>query len=265
MSQVSAVNNTNHFLQTQNQKQQNETPQEDFLLLAGSKVSASDIYNQEIDLPLDRTGKYYRAEDVDNLFILINGVFTSVSEQAFRTDKSMKQVRGELEALKAEKQTTDAVLDRVKSQLETASNQRDRLQNQLMNSMPSDVYQTNIDLGRQQIDDLTEQLNSRNQEYSEMLQSTSEKMQSQTQAIEQLQAQVDQLEKQNQQLVAEKQDLSNQLTNAQQSASAGDKEGLQRDYDVLNYKYESLKTLSVARIDELTKQVESLSGHKPVE
>lgn len=45
---------------------------QDNLLLAGSKITFKDIYNREMDIPLVK-GKYYQAEKVDDVFILLNG------------------------------------------------------------------------------------------------------------------------------------------------------------------------------------------------
>lgn len=75
-------------------------PEQDLLNLAGSKVSFKDIYAREIDLPVIRN-KYYSMDDVDDLFILINGMFTSISEQAYRNNQTVINMRKENDQLTA--------------------------------------------------------------------------------------------------------------------------------------------------------------------
>lgn len=75
-------------------------PEQDLLNLAGSKVSFKDIYAREIDLPVIRN-KYYSMDDVDDLFILINGMFTSISEQAYRNNQTVINMRKENDQLNA--------------------------------------------------------------------------------------------------------------------------------------------------------------------
>ena len=70
------------------------TEEQDQLLAAGSKISFRDIYNQEIDIPLHK-GKFYLASDVDDLFILINGVLADVSKHAHRNSKALSASRAE--------------------------------------------------------------------------------------------------------------------------------------------------------------------------
>ena len=72
---------------------------QDNLLLAGSKITFKDIYNREMDIPLVK-GKYYRAEEVDDVFILLNGVLTDISEQAFRQNKQVTQLQEDLQELR---------------------------------------------------------------------------------------------------------------------------------------------------------------------
>lgn len=47
-------------------------------------------------------GKYYRADDVDNTFILMNGVLTDVSQQAFRKNKQMVELQEEVSRLRSD-------------------------------------------------------------------------------------------------------------------------------------------------------------------
>lgn len=74
---------------------------QDQLLLAGSKLTFADIYNKQMDIPPVK-GKYYRADDVDNTFILMNGVLTDVSQQAFRKNKQMVELQEEVGRLRSE-------------------------------------------------------------------------------------------------------------------------------------------------------------------
>lgn len=251
MAQVSAVNNNNHFLQSKaTQPTKQATEGEDFLLLAGSKLSAKEIYNQELDLPLDRSGKHYDAAEVDNLFVIINGVFTSISEQAYRTDKSLKQLRADLEVAKANLATSNAVQTQMEQQLNTVRAQRDELQRQVANSVPTESYQQNMDLSQQRVENLSKQLEDRNRDYSEMLQSTSDEMQQQADEIEELNAQITILRDQNEKLQAENNELQNRPSEVH-----GD---LQHEYDKLKYKYDSIQRMSASRIAELAEEVSQL-------
>lgn len=74
------------------------TPNQDMLNLAGSKVSFRDIYEREINLPVVRN-KYYMTSDVDDLFILINGMLTNISEQAYRNNNVLMDARKQNEEL----------------------------------------------------------------------------------------------------------------------------------------------------------------------
>lgn len=85
---------------------------QDQLLLAGSKITFSDIYNKEMDIPLVK-GRYYRADDVDNTFILLNGVLTDIGQQAFRKNKQMVELQEEVSQLRND-------LSAAQSQLEVA-------------------------------------------------------------------------------------------------------------------------------------------------
>ena len=72
---------------------------QDQLLLAGSKLTFSDIYAKEMKLPIVK-GRYYQADDVDDTFILLNGVFTDIGQQAFRKHKQMTLLQEETNELR---------------------------------------------------------------------------------------------------------------------------------------------------------------------
>lgn len=93
---------------------------QDQLLLAGSKITFTDIYNKEMDIPLVK-GKFYRADDVDNTFILLNGVLTDVSQQAFRKHKQMIDLQEEVANLRDE-------LARVETERASESDDSERVQ-----------------------------------------------------------------------------------------------------------------------------------------
>lgn len=106
---------------------------QDQLLLAGSKITFTDIYNKEMDIPLVK-GKFYRADDVDNTFILLNGVLTDVSQQAFRKHKQMIDLQEEVSNLRDElaRLETERALESDDSErVQTLWAQVDTLQNAL--------------------------------------------------------------------------------------------------------------------------------------
>lgn len=94
------------------------TAGQDQLLAAGSKISFRDIYNQEIDIPLYK-GKYYRAEDVDGVFVMINGVLMDVSKHAHRSSKALTLSREETQDTKSKLAETEEALGAAKKQNET--------------------------------------------------------------------------------------------------------------------------------------------------
>ena len=106
---------------------------QDQLLLAGSKITFTDIYNKEMDILLVK-GKFYRADDVDNTFILLNGVLTDVSQQAFRKHKQMIDLQEEVSNLRDElaRLETERALELDDSErVQTLWAQVDTLQNAL--------------------------------------------------------------------------------------------------------------------------------------
>lgn len=115
--------------------QGNITPDEltvaqDQLLSAGSKISFRDIYNQQIELPLYKK-KFYKADDVDATFILINGVLTDVSKHAHRTGKALAEARKE--AIDHQEIAEEAVshVERLSADNESLRNMVGHLQQQL--------------------------------------------------------------------------------------------------------------------------------------
>lgn len=94
------------------------TTGQDQLLAAGSKISFRDIYNQEIDIPLIK-GKYYRAEDVDSVFVMINGVLMDVSKHAHRNGKALTLSREETHDAKSKLAEVEKELGVVKKQNES--------------------------------------------------------------------------------------------------------------------------------------------------
>lgn len=89
---------------------------QDQLLLAGSKLTFTDIYEMEMKLPIIK-GKFYRADDVDNTFILLNGVLTDVSQQAFQQQRQWLSLQEEHQATKQQLQEAETVREDLQQQL----------------------------------------------------------------------------------------------------------------------------------------------------
>lgn len=70
------------------------TPQHDLLIAAGSNVSLRDVFDRQMDLQLIRR-KYYKAQDVDRLFILMNGILSNVSQHHHRMAQTVQTLRTE--------------------------------------------------------------------------------------------------------------------------------------------------------------------------
>lgn len=90
------------------------------LISSGSKLSAKEIYKRQIELPLYGLGnQYYKAEDVDNLFTIFNGVISSMSEETERTKKVNDDIRKELEISNTVNNDLAEQVVYLKSQMET--------------------------------------------------------------------------------------------------------------------------------------------------
>jgi hypothetical protein len=100
------------------------TESQDQLLSAGSKLSFTDIYNKEMSIPLVK-GKFYRAEDVDDTFILINGVLADIGQQTFSKSKQLVALQEEVSQLKSYEQQVEDMqshIDSLQAQLEKREN-----------------------------------------------------------------------------------------------------------------------------------------------
>lgn len=237
----------------------NITPQDlaqeqDMLLLAGSKVSFREIYAQEIDLPVFK-GKYYTAKDVDNLFVVLNGVLTSVSEQAFRNDKALSTAR---EALSSAEKDVESIKNKL-NESEVANNNMVQEISQLKQeiSQLKQEIATLDDISNKQasslndeklIQQLTQQLEDKSNDYTRLLESASSKMSEQATIIENLTDENENLKLQLQSVIDELQDLSNSTSDTE----------LQSEFNILQYKYENLKTLATKRIQELTYEMNTI-------
>ena len=77
----------------------NVTPNEllleqDQLLASNSKLSYRELYNKQKDLPLYRN-KFYKDKDVHQLFRIMNGILTSISEDSYGKSKMIEELRSE--------------------------------------------------------------------------------------------------------------------------------------------------------------------------
>lgn len=150
---------------------------QDQLLLAGSKITFTDIYNKEMEIPLVR-GKYYRADDVDNTFILLNGVLTDVSQQAFRKNKQMADLQEEITRLQDE-------LAQEKAEQAQRADDSERVQTLIA-----------------QVDQLQEALTKRENDLKTLAIASKKKITHQDQLIEQLNQEADEMGDLIEQLVA---------------------------------------------------------------
>ena len=142
---------------------------QDQLLLAGSKLTFSDIYAKEMKLPIVK-GRYYKADDVDDTFILLNGVLTDIGQQAFRKHKQttllqeeVNELRGrvaDLEAQLAAANDVTVYMDRIDGLQETlakresdlrklalASKQKINYQDHIISQLKSENAQLNVEMG----------------------------------------------------------------------------------------------------------------------
>lgn len=247
-------------VQNKNQNHPNLTPndlkpQQDMLLLAGSKVSFTEIYHQEIDLPMYKN-KYYKAEDVDNLFVLMNGIFTQVSEQAFRNDKALSEARESLSNSQAEVKKASDTIAQLKEQLAAVQAANNDMQTQLAEAVNKQVAMAQQSPPQQDMinQDLAKQLADKTDDYQRLLTSSSAKMNEQNATINEQNATINELQQINDNLNTQVQTLSSEVEKIKAEAAnqkGASETGLQSKYDMLSYKYENLKKLSAQRIQAL--------------
>lgn len=247
-------------VQNKNQNHPNLTPndlkpQQDMLLLAGSKVSFTEIYHQEIDLPMYKN-KYYKAEDVDNLFVLMNGIFTQVSEQAFRNDKALSEARESLSNSQAEVKKASDTIAQLKEQLTAVQAANNDMQTQLAEAVNKQVAMAQQPPSQQDMinQDLAKQLADKTDDYQRLLTSSSAKMNEQNATINEQNATINELQQINDNLNTQVQKLSSEVEKMKAEAANqkdASETGLQSKYDMLSYKYENLKKLSAQRIQAL--------------
>ena len=155
---------------------------QDQLLLAGSKLTFSDIYAKEMKLPIVK-GRYYKADDVDDTFILLNGVLTDIGQQAFRKHKQttllqeeVNELRGrvaDLEAQLAAANDVTVYIDRIDGLQETLAKRESDLRKLALASKQKINYQDHI---ISQLKSENAQLNVENDEMGNLLEGLADKI-----------------------------------------------------------------------------------------
>jgi len=155
---------------------------QDQLLLAGSKLTFSDIYTKEMKLPIVK-GRYYKADDVDDTFILLNGVLTDIGQQAFRKHKQttllqeeVNELRGrvaDLEAQLAAANDVTVYMDRIDGLQETLAKRESDLRKLALASKQKINYQDHI---ISQLKSENAQLNVENDEMGNLLEGLADKI-----------------------------------------------------------------------------------------
>lgn len=155
---------------------------QDQLLLAGSKLTFSDIYAKEMKLPIVK-GRYYKADDVDDTFILLNGVLTDIGQQAFRKHKQttllqeeVNELRGrvaDLEAQLAAANDVTVYMDRIDGLQATLEKREADLRKLALASKQKINYQDHI---ISQLKSENAQLNVENDEMGDLLEGLADKI-----------------------------------------------------------------------------------------
>ena len=243
---ITPAQNQNHRNLTPNDL----TPEQDMLLLAGSKVSFKELYHKEIDLPVFKN-KYYKAEDVDNLYILINGMFTQISEQAYRNDKALTETRTALSKAQNELYSSNEQLKQMTQQVAALEASNADMQKQLTDEVDKQTANECT------IQDLSKQLEDKSNDYQRLLTSSSAKMMDQEAQIQNMvqkqkdsDAVIDNLktqlanEQKNNDAVID--NLKTQLANEQKATQDAKQTctQLQSQLNVLSYKYANMKKLN---------------------
>lgn len=187
--------------------------------------------------------KYYSADDVDDLFVLMNGIFVSVADQAKRTDKALTDARAKASEVEVANQALSNELALVKQRLFELQEENETLATQLAHTSTVTIDDS------ERVHELETLLRDRDDAYSRLAQSSSDRMAEQ-------QAVIDTSSDENSNKDVQIMSLHEELKTIASNQNA-DLEGLvttlQNDYNVLHYKYETLKTLSAQKIQELKK------------
>lgn len=227
--------------------------EQDMLLLAGSKVSYREIYAREISLPVAHN-KYYNADDVDDLFILMNGMFTDISEQTYRQNKALAQTRKELTTVNGQNTQLKADNENLASQVQELQNKNGDLQTELDNAKTRLHQKAKQDEAHAEdnaeMDQLRVELSNQEASYTRLAQTASEKLTQQQAALKKLNAEKAALAREVIRLRGENSQLNDQLAETTV---------LKKDYDLVQYQYKSLQENSAKRIAELKNQ---LAGRK---
>lgn len=264
----------------------------DHLLTAGSKISAKDIYRYQVGIPLVR-GKYYKYQDVEKVFSVINGTLVEVSEHAHRTEKLLSQTR-------KESSDKDEQIEDLKQQVAFVLSENHKLADHLEDLSVQLENQPNVEAS---IELYTSRIKEQEEAYSRLAESSAEKITSLTSEltsvkdtlqdseserdslntllslkddelsralveIDLLKLEVDrlravqsnelsnpQLENEVQTLIEDKKVLENTIK--EQKNLIG---GLTSDVDMLSYKLDKVTELSKTRIETLEKELTDIKG-----
>lgn len=234
---------SNRMSQSHNMTPNDLSHEQDVLLLAGSKMSYRDIYTRELDLPSYK-GKYYSIKDVDNLFVLFNGILTNVSTQAFRNNKALSEAReNSEEAIAAKVQAEKSARD-LYTKLQKMNEIVESLKMQIAESQNQEPV---ADISK--LENVTKQLSDKSAAYTRLLQSSSEKMSNQQAQLKQLIDENAELKEQLTVSTTQLQELTELATdmsgNLQTLQNKMSKTVSKSDYELLQYKYDKLKKLSI--------------------
>lgn len=227
----------------QSQTQSTNSPEfvDTQLLTAGSKISAMDLYRQQLDIPIVR-GKYYPVDDVQNVFILTNGVLDDVSQHASRTAKQLDELRQETSSLKNE-------LNEVKDVNKVLTDENVQLQNQVTTLLST----SNDD----EVSELRESLRTSEENYSNLLQSASDKLKD----AQHIETENQLLKKKNEDLNTRISELEADLKNKQASfADSPMISDLQELLDIANATIETQRQQLNEHSQVIQNQVNSING-----
>ena len=240
------------------------------LLTAGSKISAMDLYRQQLDIPIVK-GKYYKVDDVQNVFILMNGVLDDIAQHASRTSKQIDEFRQEVSILKED-------LSNV-TEINTAlTNENVQLKDHINHLLSSSVDYEDVKL-------LQDNLRISEENYSNLLESASTKLKESQEIerknerlekkIEELNFQISQLQNENENLksnqlssqsmldLEELLDVANDTIDTQRhqldeqsqiiDSQSESIRHLTYENNVLNYKVDTLRTINHQKFSSVSK------------
>lgn len=218
----------------------NTTPDlsQDWLISAGSNMSLRDIYDEQLKLPIHRN-KYYKTEQVDALFVTINGILSDISKQACISTKALSSAREESSFYQKQAQDAMQLAEEQERTISALQSNIDKLLVKMANTDQTEKLE-------RALEEKEQALNEKSEDYRRLLETSADKvvdLQKQNEAKDKT---IQTLSDDNKQLTEKAQELETKVEELR-----GDTATLQTKFNMIKYKYQNAKDLSGKRIAQL--------------